>query len=120
MDNNVTIKNALKQYLKSSGLDALLRNKAVVKAWQKVAGREIATQTRIVGFNRGTLTVEVASSGLYAELNTFYLKDLASSIQSEMGNKKVRRIKLRLGEFVGEAGNVSEEKHSREKESRQQ
>ncbi len=114
MEKNTTIKEALKSYLKSSGLDTLLRNQAVLKAWQKVAGQEIAGQTRIVGFNRGVLTIEVASSSLYAELNTFYLKDLANSIQNEMGNRKVRRIKLRLGEFVGETDNGIEEQRRRE------
>ena len=82
MKKDTTIKDALSSYLKNSGLNVLLKNQAAVKAWQKTVGAEIADKTRIVGFNRGVLTVEVASGSLYSELKTFYLNELVDSVQN--------------------------------------
>ena len=112
MRETTTIGDALKSYLKDSGLETLLKNQDVIRAWQKVTGPEIAAQTRIVGLKRGTLVVEVASSALYAELNTYYLKDLAASIREEMKNRKIRKIKLCLGQRLGEAGDDTGRKKS--------
>jgi predicted nucleic acid-binding Zn ribbon protein len=111
-----TIKDALNSFLKGSGLETLLKNQGVVKAWQKVVGEEITAQTRIVGFRRGTLTVEVASSALYAELNTYYLGDLAASVREEMKSKRVRKIRLRLGQPAGETGDDNEKHENRDEE----
>jgi hypothetical protein len=109
MREDTTIGDALKRYLRTSGLNILLKNQAVMKAWGKVVGPEIAAQTRIVGLKRGTLTVEVASSGLYAELSSFYLDDLVKSLREETGSGRIRKIRLRLGELVEEPGDGIEE-----------
>ena len=109
MKKETTMKDALDSFLKNSGLNILLKNENLLKAWRKTVGPEIAGKTRIVGFNRGVLTVEVASGSLYSELKTYYLGELADSIRKEMGNRKVRQVKLRLGEIVGEASNGNEE-----------
>lgn len=110
---DVTIRKALSSYLRESGLDILMKNKAIIRTWCKVVGPEIAAQTRITGYEKGTLMAEVASSSLYAELSKFYLTEIVESMQRKMGNKKVRRIKLRLGEFGGEAEDGAEEHQGR-------
>ncbi len=112
MDGLTSINDALQTYLKSSGIEFLLKNRKVCVAWEKVVGREIALQTRVVSFNRGALTVEVASSGLYAELNNFHLRALVEAMQRQMKNKKVRSIKLRLGQFIGDEEDGKEERRS--------
>ena len=94
MENHTTIGKALKSYLKSSGLSVLLKNRTVLEAWYK-----------IVAFRRGVLTIETASSSLYAELRTYYLEDIARSIQKELGNRKVVKIRLRLAETIEEEKN---------------
>jgi hypothetical protein len=96
------ISDALGSYLKQSGLDVLLRNRKVCEAWP-----------RIVGFGRGTLTVEVASSSLLAELETYYQAQLVDSLQRELNNRKVRSIRLRLGSPADEVEEVEDgrEKH---------
>jgi predicted nucleic acid-binding Zn ribbon protein len=99
MDGVTRINDALQAYLKTSGVEFLLKNRKVCEAWRKVVGQEIAAQTRVVSFNRGALTVEVASSSLYAELNNFHLRALVEALQRQMKNKKVRTIKLHLGQF---------------------
>jgi len=108
-----TLKDALGGFLKESGLGVKLRNKDVYAAWEKVVGPEIAEKTRVVKYSRGTMTVEVAASGLYAELEKFYLRDMLESMQKEMGSRKVRKIKLRLGEFE-DCGDGKEEQRGRE------
>jgi predicted nucleic acid-binding Zn ribbon protein len=107
------ISDALGSYLKQSGLDVLLRNRKVCEAWQRVVGPDMAAQTRIVGFGRGTLTVEVASSSLLAELETYYQAQLVDSLQRELNNRKVRSIRLRLGSPADEVEEVEDgrEKH---------
>lgn len=102
MNKIIRMGDALDTYLKQSGLGVLLKNQEVCRAWAKVVGPEMASHSRIVAFRRGALVVEVASSSLYAELSTFYLPSLVESIQQEMKNKKVRSVKLRLGQFLGE------------------
>jgi len=111
MDDFTRINDALQTYLKTSGIEFLLKNQKVCEAWQKIVGPEIAPQTRIAGFDRGVLTVEVASSSLYAELSSFHLQALVEAMQREMKSKRVRKIKLRLGHF-------SEDKEDGEEEQR--
>jgi len=106
------IRDALNIFLKESGLGISLKNQAVRKAWEKVVGPEIASRTRMVAFKRGAVTIEVASSSLYSELKTYYMRSLVDSVQQEMGNKKVKSLKFRLGEFVGDGEDVEEEHRS--------
>ena len=116
MNDFTKINDALQTYLKTSGIEFLLKNQKVCEAWQKVVGSEIAPQTQVVSFNGGTLTIEVASSGLLAELNNFHLHALVEAVQREMKNKKVRRIKLRLGHFIEDEGDGEEKRQGQREE----
>lgn len=116
MGRTTRIGDALSQYLKDSGLGVLLKHQNIYRAWARVVGPGIAPQTRIVAFRRGALIVEVASSSLYAELKTFYLPSLVASVQQQMGSKRVRAIKLRLGEFVGDLKNGRKSRQGQDQE----
>ena len=112
MAEATSIKKALDAFLKKSGLETLLKNKELCEAWEEVVGREVALQTRIVAFRRGVIYVEVASSGLYAELSTYYSGALTESMREKMGGGAVRAIRFSLAEITGDAKNA-EEKHNR-------
>jgi predicted nucleic acid-binding Zn ribbon protein len=115
MDDVTRINDALQAYLETSGIEFLLKNQKVCNAWQKVVGQEIAPQTQVAGFDKGVLVIEVASSSLYAELSNFHLRALVEAMQREMKNKKVRKIKLRLGHFSEDQEDGKEKQQSERK-----
>jgi predicted nucleic acid-binding Zn ribbon protein len=116
MDEVIRIEDALRTYLKASGIEFLLKNQKACEAWEKVVGAEIAPQTRVVSFEKGALTIEVASSSLYAELNNFHLRALVEAVQREMKNKKVRKIRLCLGQFNEDEKDGQEQQRGQEQE----
>jgi hypothetical protein len=65
---------------------------AAIKA---TCGAEIARRARPVKFLRGTLTVEVDSAALLAELESFRAEDLRAATNRELGRPDVRRIGFR-------------------------
>jgi len=116
MGDVTRINDALQTYLKASGIEFLLKNQKVCEAWEKVVGAEIAPMTRVVSFEKGALTIEVASSGLYAELSNFHLRALVEAMQREMKNKKVRKIRLCLGQFNEDKEDGQEQQRGQEQE----
>ena len=107
-DAHATLGDVLKRYLRTSPVAAALRNKDVAAAWQQAVGPQLAAQTRIVGFNCGTLKVETASGSLYSELNAFRKHELLQLLQERMGNRKVQKISFCLGQTAERDGDESE------------
>ena len=55
--------DALRSFLKESGLGAQMRDWKVFDAWREVLGPELAQRARAVAFRRGELVVEVGHEG---------------------------------------------------------
>lgn len=55
------------------------------EAWRAAVGREQAEQTRLVGFNRGVLTIEVPSAALAQELGVYLKRALVEGLAERSG-----------------------------------
>lgn len=53
--------------------------------WQEAVGRKNAAETRIMGLQRGVLTVEVASAALAQELGVYYKRELLKRLREQAG-----------------------------------
>jgi len=62
---------AMKSYLRESGLGPKLRDWPIYEAWREALGTELARRARPVTFRAGVLTVEVESAAHKQELTSF-------------------------------------------------
>ncbi len=94
-DKAVTLKSAVQTFLKSSGIDLLLKYPSLVKTWEEIAGAAAAEQARIVAFRRGTLTISVESSTLLNELE-FRRRELIEALRQAIKRPYVANLSLVL------------------------
>lgn len=88
-----TIQDALQTFLKDAGITrsrGLVAN--VYRAWEAAVGREFAKRARPVRFDRGELTIEVASSSLLHELVSFTGEELRLRTNENLGRELVHRM----------------------------
>ena len=90
------IADALAEVLKSRGLDADVARAAVLEAWPRLVGPQIAgvTQPRLVT-DDGTLVVGVRSHGWMSELSMME-RALVEKLNTEATHAPVRRIRWEL------------------------
>jgi predicted nucleic acid-binding Zn ribbon protein len=70
----------------------------VRRAWLAAAGPEIAKKTRVETFERGVLTVAVASAAVKHHLSTFMAEQLLDDLQEHLDQVVVRRLKFKVGD----------------------
>jgi len=93
---------ALKAYLRASGLDTLVRYPGPVKAWQEAVGAEVAEHARVFSFRRGVLEVAVDSSALMNEME-FRRSVLLRAVQARIQRPFVRDLSFVLRTFREES-----------------
>lgn len=86
----------LRQVVRTHGLHPQGNLDRLSEAWKTLVGAETASQSRVVSFQRGLLTVEVATSALGQELSVYLKRDLLSQLQAETGLKVVD-LRCRIG-----------------------
>lgn len=92
----------LRRLVASSRLREIFRNREIYARWAQAAG-DIAGQTRVVGLQRGRLTVACRSQSLAAELSAFRRHDLLEAMREKMGGNAVEDIRFVVeGEDDGE------------------
>jgi hypothetical protein len=90
------ISDALVGFLRESGLGGKLYNWPIFRAWNQVAGPELARHARAVRFARGELLVEVNSSAHMHELTNFTGEDYRIRLNEHLGKEEVRRLQFQL------------------------
>ena len=68
----------------------------IEEAWQEVAGRMLASRSRVGPVRRGVLEIIVESSAILQEM-TFQKDDLAAKIASRWPDLAIRQLRLRVG-----------------------
>ena len=68
----------------------------LVTAWEEVAGEEIASCTRIAGYEHGRLTIQVDSSVLMQELSGFLKSALLQELRRTPAGQDVVGIRFTL------------------------
>ena len=75
------------------------RRDAILEAWQRAAGAELAAEARPSGLRKGVLTVEVRSSALLHEIEGFRKDELLSRFLAAAPEGRVTGLRFRLGVF---------------------
>ena len=85
----------LRDYFEASGLGQQVRHLELHRAWEEAVGPEIAAQTRIVGFVRHKLYVEVTSAPRRHELSAFYKRQILAALRKEVPDVRILDIVFR-------------------------
>ena len=91
-----SIDDAVKGFLRASGIGAKLGPWPVYQAFLEAAGVTFARRARPVRFARGELVVEVDSAAHLAELQSFLGAELRSKTNQILGAENVRKLTFKL------------------------
>ena len=90
------LSDALAHVFSAGGLGQALRLRSLRERWRRAVGEDIGTRTRLLGFKRGVLRVEVESSSLLQELASVYKQAILDSLASGEEPLAVRDIRFQL------------------------
>lgn len=83
--------------VRSEGLDQPNLLRSLRGTWEELVGPELSQHSRLEGFRRGTLRVQVDSAAHMAELQVLVRAGLAERVAANFGQRPVSSIRLRLG-----------------------
>jgi predicted nucleic acid-binding Zn ribbon protein len=66
-------------------------------AWASAAGEKLLKDTRVLGFRRGVLEVEVKSAVLMAELTQYHKRGILAKLRERLKGTTLSDIKFRAG-----------------------
>jgi hypothetical protein len=92
----VSFGDVLKKVLARYKFEHKGRHPGLVKAWKEMVGEQVAQKTSIGAFANGCLTIEVESSVLLHELNSFMKGQLLGAFQQTKAGRDVAEIRFRL------------------------
>lgn len=67
------------------------------ECWAQIVGSQFAKDSRVVGFDRGIITIKVANSSLYSLLAYYEKKRLLHKIKAQFPKVEVKDLVFRLG-----------------------
>ena len=85
----------LQEYLKTSGIEFLLKHPGLHLAWVATVGEQLAAHARVAGYSRGAIEIAVDSSSLMHEIQ-FHRAALLADLQAQVKNPFISRIKFRV------------------------
>ncbi len=91
-----SIQDAVRGFLRESGLDKKLARFPIFDAWNKAAGESLAQHARPVRFQAGELLIEVRSSTHMHELSSFTGESLRREANRRLGRNEIRSVRFKL------------------------
>ena len=91
-----SMQDAVRGFLRDSGLAAQMRHWPVFAAWSRALGNELARRAQPVRFARGELCVEVESAAHLHELANFSGERYRALANAHLGQPEIQRIVFRL------------------------
>lgn len=92
--DNVSIGDALKEFIQANRLEKGLDKVNAKEAWDKVMGNAISKYTTAIRLDKDVLTVQLSSSVLREELS--YGKDkIIALLNEELGKDLIKKLILR-------------------------
>ena len=93
-----TLRDAIASFMQQSGLGRPMLSDQIGRVWCEILGPEIAKHTRLSRtIKQGTLTVEVDSPSLLAELSSFRKGEILKGLQERVKRKHIEDIRFKLG-----------------------
>ena len=77
------------------------------RVWRDAVGAEVSRHTRITGFKRGVLEVEVDGPGWLSELSVYYREPILASLRALPEFSGLASIVFRIGCFGNSAAQPS-------------
>jgi len=90
------IQDALRSFLRDSGLGPKLVSQEVYAAWRAACGGELASRAQATRFTDGVLLVEVQSAPHLAELKSFSGENLRRAANQRLGSDRIRQVTFQL------------------------
>jgi hypothetical protein len=87
--------DALAGFLRGARLDRRMRDQEVFAAWRAALGPQLAERAVAVRFERGELTVEVASAALLGELSSFTGDRHRRSANAHLGSDRIHSVSFK-------------------------
>jgi len=89
----------LQRVLKKLGLERKLREAKIAQDWAGIVGSKIAGHSKPTGVRGKVLFVNVDSSVWLSELNNFFKLEMLDQINKQLGEKRIKDIRFRIGEI---------------------
>ena len=89
------IGDVLRNFMEVSGLGSSLKHLEVYCAWEEIVGPGIMPHTRVAGFTRHKLYIDVDSAAHLHELRTFYKSKILHDLKQRLPNVLVQDIVFR-------------------------
>lgn len=93
-NENISIKDALKEFVETNKLDKGLDKVNVTDAWAKLMGNGVNNYTTSINLQRDTLYIQLNSSVLREELS-YGKQKIITMINEELGKEIVKKLVLR-------------------------
>ncbi len=93
----VRLGDVIAQNLRRLGLDRPKSRQPVAEAWNDALGPALAAQTRLMGVQKGVLTVQVPSPVIRQELENFRAPELLKKLQEALPKEGIRKIRFTVG-----------------------
>lgn len=98
-DHNISsIKEILSDLFRVGEIAHIYKNRDIYYIWSQVCPEKYLDVTRMKGFYRNTLTIEVSSSAVLQEISTFYKTEILEKLQQIKGNK-IQKLVFKMGSF---------------------
>jgi predicted nucleic acid-binding Zn ribbon protein len=75
------------------------RLKRLRAAWPGVVGPQAAERTRLVAFDQGVLSVDVASAALKHDLATFRREEILAALQERLEGARIKAVRYRVSDL---------------------
>lgn len=93
-DNELSIGDAIKGFLRANQLDDKLLETEIYQRWEELAGREINLKTKKVRYQKGELSVFLSSSVVRQELS-MRKEEFRAELNMRLKGRPVRKLHLR-------------------------
>ena len=92
----VSLGDALRTWMRVSGLEEQMRHQRVYTAWNEALGRALAPHARPVRFRAGELWVDVDSSAYLHDFTAFTGEQYRNSANERLGRAEIRSVRFQL------------------------
>ncbi|HEY0262393.1 MAG TPA: DUF721 domain-containing protein [Chitinophagales bacterium] len=90
-NNQVSLGDAIKEWIKEKRLNEPILEAKIAKAWEKVAGEYNARNTKSIAFKGGRLYITVTNPAL--KQNLFYSREtIADNLNQEIKTDAIREV----------------------------
>ena len=93
----VALGDALKNFMKTSGINQTAGEGATFSAWNAAAEALLGAQAPAVRFQNGELVAEANSSAQLQELKGFLGEELRQEANRRLGGEKISKVVFRIG-----------------------